>query len=101
MKAHFLSNLHNHLNLTLWGIILIVISSPIQIITFNLVDTIYRGMNAIFQSIIEPIFKHPRARGSRGVTFNFLSTTFLNESSTSKNLKKNRNKFKFKKKKLN
>jgi hypothetical protein len=58
MKAHFLSNLHNHLNLTLWGIILIVISSPIQIITFNLVDTIYRGMNAIFQSIIEPIFKN-------------------------------------------
>ena len=57
MKSHFLSNLHNHLNLTLWGIILIVISSPIQIIIFNLVDTIYRGMNAIFQSIIEPIFK--------------------------------------------
>jgi hypothetical protein len=57
MKAHFFSNLHNHLNLTLWGIVLIVISSPIQIIIFNLVDTIYRGMNAIFQSIIEPIFR--------------------------------------------
>ena len=58
MKTHFLSNLHNHLNLTLWGIVLIVISSPIQIIIFNLVDTIYRGMNAIFQSIIEPIFRN-------------------------------------------
>ena len=57
MKTHFLSNLHNHLNLTLWGVFLIVISSPFQIIVFNLVDTIYRGMNSIFQAIIEPIFR--------------------------------------------
>ena len=46
------------MNLTLWGIFLIVIGSPIQIIIFNLVDTIYRGMNAIFQAIIEPIFRN-------------------------------------------
>ena len=49
--------MHNHLNLTLWGIVLLVTSSPIQIIIFNLVDTIYRGINAIYQSIIEPIFR--------------------------------------------
>ena len=58
MKTHFLSNLHNHLNLTLWGVVLIIISSPMQIIIFNLIDTIYRGMNAIFQSMIEPIFRN-------------------------------------------
>jgi len=57
MKFYFLSNVHNHLNLTLWGIVLLVTSSPIQIIIFNLVDTIYRGINAIYQSIIEPIFR--------------------------------------------
>ena len=49
MKTHFLSNIHNHINLTLWGVVIILFGSPIQIIIFNLVDTIYRGINAIFQ----------------------------------------------------
>ena len=57
MKSYFLSNVHNHLNLTLWGLVLLVSSSPIQIIIFNLIDTIYRAVNAIYQSIIEPIFR--------------------------------------------
>ena len=57
LKNYFLSNLHNHINLTMWGVILVIIGSPLQIIIFNLVDTIYRGLNAIFQALIEPIFR--------------------------------------------
>ena len=69
LKNYFLSNLHNHVNLTMWGVILVIIGSPLQIIIFNLVDTIYRGMNAIFQALIEPIF--------RVIKFKFKNLTFL------------------------
>tara|TARA_B100000795_G_scaffold135286_1_gene101047 strand:- start:42 stop:575 length:534 start_codon:yes stop_codon:yes gene_type:complete len=53
----------------MWGVILVIIGSPLQIIIFNLVDTIYRGMNAIFQALIEPIF--------RVIKFKFKNLTFL------------------------
>ncbi len=69
LKSYFLSNLHNHINLTIWGVILVILGSPLQIIIFNLVDTIYRGMNAIFQALIEPIF--------RFINFKFKNLVFL------------------------
>ena len=74
LKNYFLSNLHNHINLTMWGVILVIIGSPLQIIIFNLVDTIYRGMNAIFQALIEPIF---RVIKIKNLTFLFLLSILL------------------------
>lgn len=69
LKSYFLSNLHNHINLTIWGVILVIVGLPLQIIIFNLVDTIYRGMNAIFQALVEPIF--------RFINFRIINLAFL------------------------
>ena len=76
LKNYFLSNLHNHINLTMWGVILVIVGSPLQIIIFNLVDTIYRGMNAIFQALIEPIFRVIKLK-FKNLTFLFLFSILL------------------------
>ena len=76
LKNYFLSNLHNHVNLTMWGVILVIVGSPLQIIIFNLVDSIYRGMNAIFQALIEPIFRVTKFK-FKNLTFLFLFSILL------------------------
>ena len=57
MFLYFLSNLYNHLNLTLWGIALIYFNLNSQLIIFNLIESIHRGVNYFLQAITEPIFK--------------------------------------------
>tara|TARA_B100000767_G_scaffold229403_1_gene220106 strand:+ start:144 stop:1346 length:1203 start_codon:yes stop_codon:yes gene_type:complete len=76
LQNYFLSNLHNHINLTMWGVILIILGSPLQIIIFNIIDTIYRGMNAIFQALIEPIFRVIKLK-LKNLTFLFLFAVLL------------------------
>ena len=58
MFLYFLSNLYNHLNLSIWGILLILLNISDQIILFNIVDTIWRGFNTFLQSILEPTLKN-------------------------------------------
>ena len=57
MFLYFLSNLYNHLNLTIWGSLLIFLNANDQIILFNIVDTIWRSFNTFLQSILEPTLK--------------------------------------------
>ena len=76
LKNYFLSNLHNHTNLTFWGVILVITGLPLQIIIFNLVDTIYRGMNSVFQALVEPIFRFFNFK-SKKIAFLFFSSTLL------------------------
>lgn len=58
MFSFFLSNLYNHINISFWGIGLIILNIGSEIVLFNIVDVIWRTLNVFLQSTLEPIFRN-------------------------------------------
>ena len=55
---YFLSNLYNNINLTIWGFAIILLNISNEIVLFNIIETLWRSVNTVLQSIIEPSFKN-------------------------------------------
>ena len=56
--SYFLSNLYNNINLTIWGFAIILLNISNEIVLFNIIETLWRSVNTVLQSIIEPSFKN-------------------------------------------
>jgi hypothetical protein len=56
--SYFLSNLYNNINLTIWGFAVILLNITNEIVLFNIIETLWRSVNTVLQSIIEPSFRN-------------------------------------------
>lgn len=74
---YFASNFYNNINLSIWGFGLMFINHGMELILFNIVDLIWRTINVILQSILEPLFKGFRNSIIPSINFTILFSCFL------------------------